>query len=294
MGNRCAPQIEEKLRTLLKHQSIEDYLTGYLDSAYRPVAEWIASQPQPFVVGINGAQGSGKSTLSQILELLLRDQHQLKVATLSIDDLYKSHSERKQMADNIHPLFATRGVPGTHNVALGCETIRSLLSNEPTTIPRFDKSTDDPLPESECPRFEGRADVVIFDGWCVGAIAQHKDDLALPINHLEDKEDITGEWRCYVNRQLQENYPALFELIDALIMLEIPDYGKVLEWRSLQEAKLSASTSEASMIMTQTELERFIMHFERLTRFMLSEMPQRADLLLSIDHQHQIYKMEMP
>ncbi|MCW8826335.1 MAG: hypothetical protein OQK78_07915 [Gammaproteobacteria bacterium] len=291
MAHHCEPDIEQKFHQLLHREGIEADLSEQLYSAYLPVAKWVARQPQPFVVGINGAQGSGKSTLSQILKLLLQQQHRLNVATLSIDDLYKSHAERQLMAHETHPLFATRGVPGTHDLSLGTETIRSLLSDETTTIPRFDKLTDNPKPRSEWPLFEGVADVVIFEGWCIGATPQHEELLSRPVNSLEQLEDPDGGWRRFVNRQLQHHYPALFEPIDALIMLEIPQFEKVQEWRSLQESKLSAD-NENLRPMDSEEMERFIMHFERLTRHMLAEMPERADILLSLNHKHQIDKIK--
>jgi len=290
MDNHSLP-IEEHFQNLLAHQGITEEITGQLDKIYRPIADWIAQQSQPFVVGISGAQGSGKSTLGQILTLLLNQQHQLNVATLSIDDLYKSHSDRQQMAKEIHPLFATRGVPGTHDVALGYKTIQSLKTNTQTQIPRFNKAADEPLPPSEWPIFQGAADVVIFEGWCVGATAQHEDALSNPVNIIEKMEDSDGVWRSHINQQLKHHYPTLFDLIDAQIMLQIPEYEKVLEWRTLQESKLSHQNREHH-IMSRDELKRFVMHFERLTRFMLSEMPARADIMLPLNHQHQIDKIE--
>lgn len=287
------PQIEENFRTLLKSQQIETDLLDQLYRFYLPIADWIAAQPQPFVVGINGAQGSGKSTLALILELLLSQHHSLRVASLSIDDLYKSRAERQQMADEIHPLLVTRGVPGTHDVNLGLKTIASLLVGDATAIPRFDKASDNPLPRSEWPLFEGHADVVIFEGWCIGAIHQSDADLTKHTNSLEQEEDQHGVWRGFVNRQLQHNYPELFDLIDGLIMLEIPEYAKIIEWRTLQESKLRTKEDAPNSTMDEAMIKRFVMHFERLSRFMLAEMPQRADMLLSINHQHQIDKIEI-
>lgn len=286
------PRLETQFQKLLQRQDIDAALGEQLYEFYHPIAQWIADRPRPFVVGINGAQGSGKSTLCQILALILTEHHGLNVATLSIDDLYKSRAERLQMAAEIHPLFTARGVPGTHNVALGGETIQSLLRDGATAIPRFDKATDEPLPQSEWEIFEGRADVVLFEGWCVGATAQQADALNHPVNALEEREDPTGEWRSYVNRQLEQNYPPLFDLLDALIILKVPDYDKVLAWRTLQESKLKRDENAPGQVMDNEQIKRFIMHFERLTRFMMHEMPRRADILLTIDHLHQIHKVE--
>lgn len=286
------PHIEAQFQKLLQRHEIESVPGEQLYNIYLPIAQWIANRPRPLVVGINGAQGSGKSTLCQILALILTEHHGLKVAVLSIDDLYKSRAERQQMAAEIHPLFATRGVPGTHNVLLGSETIQSLLRDGATLIPRFDKTADEPLPHSEWSLFEGRADVVLFEGWCVGATAQQEDALNHPVNALEAREDPTGEWRSYVNRQLEHNYPPLFDLLDALIILKIPDYDKVLEWRTLQESKLKRDANAPGQVMDNEQIKRFIMHFERLTRFMMREMPRRADILLTIDQLHQIHKVD--
>lgn len=244
------------------------------------------------VLGICGPQGIGKSTLTQVLQSVLRDIAGLSIAVLSMDDLYLSSAERQRLASEVHPLLRTRGVPGTHDVARGIDVIRSLLEaseDEQTRLPRFNKALDEPFPIYEEPLFQGRADLVILEGWCVGAIPQSASALIDPVNELERDSDVSGVWRKYVNAQLAGPYPLLFGLLDRLLLLHAQRFEDIYAWRLLQEhklaAKLSSSTaaSGASRLMSDDELRRFIMHFERLTRHILREMPARADLVAELD-----------
>ena len=57
---------------------------------WRPLADQIADlwfDKRPRLIAINGAQGSGKTTLCRFLETLLIE-HNLRTVTLSLDDLY--------------------------------------------------------------------------------------------------------------------------------------------------------------------------------------------------------------
>jgi D-glycerate 3-kinase len=275
----------------------------YAESAVRffvPLARHIETlksrMPRPILVGVNGAQGSGKSTLATFLKRVLEARYGLRVAVLSIDDLYLTQGERRHLAQSVHPLMATRGVPGTHDVDLGIKVIDRLMTAGPedvTPVPRFDKSMDDRLPEGQWDSFESRADIVILEGWCVGARSEDKTDLDAPINRLEAEEDWQGIWRTYVNRQLETVYPALFSRIDCLVMLKVPDFDCVRRWRLLQEEKLKARVARTApgagdAVMDPRSLERFIMHYERLTRHILAEMPARADAVLDLGHDHQV------
>jgi D-glycerate 3-kinase len=259
----------------------------------------------PLVVGICGSQGSGKTTLCASLQVALTQEQGANVAVLSIDDFYLPASERAQLAHRVHPLLLTRGVPGTHEVALGIALIDRLTHCDAaarTPLPRFDKLTDDRLTPNAWPEFPGRTDVVLFEGWCVGARAQAEGELAAPVNALERDEDADGRWRRYVNAQLAGPYQALFGLLDRLVLLAAPDFDIVFRWRRQQEHALaalaaSAGTSgaeglrgavPASRTMTDAQLARFIMHYERLTRFILKEMPQRADLVVALDAERRV------
>ncbi len=233
------------------------------------------------MVGLSGPQGSGKSTACEVLSDLLRG-HGLRVASLSIDDLYLTHAERQILARDVHPLLATRGPPGTHDRALGMSVLAALRAGESLALPRFDKSTDDRTPEADWPWFEGPADVVLFEGWCVGARPAPMADLATPLNALERNEDPTGVWRAYVNTALAADQ-TLFAQLDALIQILPPDFEVVVGWRREQEAKLRAARPGAPGLMDDAQVARFVAHFERVTRRLLEEGPARADAVLRLD-----------
>ncbi len=167
----------------------------------RTIAGWAQGRETPLVVGICGPQGSGKSTLTALLAWLL-EARSLRTATLSIDDLYLTRAARERLAIEIHPLLRTRGVPGTHDPTLGLSVLDALARPEPVALPRFDKAVDDRAPTSDWPVFEGPADVVLLEGWCVGARAQPAAALADPINALERDEDPDGAWRGFANAAL--------------------------------------------------------------------------------------------
>ena len=282
---------------LIEQEKLDKSILPQLNSLYLPLAACLAGKHSytPIVVGINGAQGAGKSTLSKILKALLAHGFDKSVVHLSIDDLYLSRQRREALAQSIHPLFKTRGVPGTHDVELGKTILSALTRGDsalPIKIPVFDKAQDDLLPESEWLLVDEPVDIVLFEGWCVGSRAQNQQALNHSVNDLEQNEDEHAVWRKYVNAQLEGPYQELFGLIDCLVMLKVPDMESVFEWRNLQEEKLQAhcekERASTSKLMSEAEVKRFIMHFERITRESLKEMPDRADVLLALNKHHQV------
>lgn len=295
--------VERAFASTLESLRVDIGLVEMFEAIYVPLAAWIFCHQRrlggPLVVGVNGAQGAGKSTLFNILEVTLGEGFGLRVAGLSIDDLYKTRAERERLARQVHPLLLTRGVPGTHDIALGIKLLRSLKegSGDCLRIPVFDKSIDDRCPASVWQEWSGVADVVVLEGWCVGARPQDEAQLLEPVNELERNEDPDGAWRRYVNDQLAGPYRAFFDLIDIQIMLEVPSMEAVYEWRSVQELKLAermqhlfdaGEPTDHLRIMGQMEIRRFIQHYERLTRAMLAEMPARADVTLHLNDNHKI------
>ena len=259
----------------------EDY-RALVEESWRPVAEFsamCAATKRPLLVGVNGAQGSGKSTLCRFLEVLLAEGG-LKAVTLALDDLYLTRAEREQAAEDHHPLFATRGVPGTHDILLAEAIFDDLAAGRPVDVPRFDKAVDDR--SGETAPIEPPVDVVLFEGWCVGALPQTAEALREPANRLEAEDDADGVWRREVNRRLATDYAGLFERLDMLVMLRIGDFADVRGHRLVQERKLAKRQPGGAALMDEAALDRFVMHYERLTRHMLAEMPSRADLVIPV------------
>ena len=280
-------------------QCFDDWLAELIERAQLPpdfgtVAEQIcrplvlriqeARRGPGFLVGLCGAQGSGKSTISTVLGEMLH-RAGLSVAVLSLDDLYLTAAERQGLASNVHPLLATRGVPGTHDLGLGVRVIAALSKPGSVALPRFDKAVDDRLTQSSWPVVQAPVDVILLEGWCVGARAQAAQDLIHPVNELERLEDPELIWRTYVNQALAGPYRGLFDQLDLLVLLAAPSFDVVLAWRQEQEAKLRARVADAGQVMSDEAVVRFVAHYERITRWILQDMPDRADIVIRLNDQ---------
>lgn len=280
---------------------------GYADNVLKcvvPLAEDLQglclSAKRPPIIGISGAQGSGKTTFTQFLARWLDCEMELSAVCLSLDDFYLSRSERKALALAVHSLFATRGVPGTHDVRRARQALDALTradGSRKVVLPAFDKAGDDRAPEAVWRAVRGPFDLVLFEGWCLGARPQAAQSLAGPVNRLEEEEDRSATWRRHVNQCLAADYADLFARLDRLIMLRIPSFERVFEWRALQERRLREESPEAASGGTpppghpDAELVRFIEHYERLTRHMLGTMPGYADAVIDIDHNHRMTRI---
>lgn len=251
---------------------------------------WLEDHAEPLILGISGAQGSGKSTLAARLAEHLTAEGQ-RVAVLSLDDLYLSRMRRRDLADTVHPLFAVRGPPGTHDVALGLRLLDALKAGESVRLPRFDKAEDAPCP-ADAWIDVGTVDVVIFEGWCLGARPQSLDDLDRPVNELEAAEDADGVWRRAINARLSGPYAELFSRLDRLVFLAAPSFEVVRTWRTQQERdlrrRLDVEGRVGAHVMTDEQIARFIQHYERLTRHMLNDLPGRVDLTLPLDRERRL------
>ncbi len=262
-----------------------------LTKFYLPICDKLfklyKSKNRTLLIGLSGSQGSGKSTVSQILKIIFDSNFNLNVVCFSIDDFYKTLSERKKMSKSIHPLFMTRGVPGTHDSKMLYNTIKILLKKKFKTIkiPRFDKSIDDRLKSKYWQKIKNKPDIIIFEGWCVGANPQPSKELEKPINILEKGEDTKLTWRKKVNNELKTNYKKIYNLLDKKIYLKVPNFKYVLKWRMLQEKKLRIKSRKKTM--TDKQIKRFVMFYERVTRNMIKEY-KNNDAVILIDKSHKI------
>lgn len=266
-----------------------------LDTIHTPIAQWIAEtvphHNRPLMVGVNGAQGSGKSTFCALLAPLLKRVHGLTVATVSIDDVYLTRSNRMQLAQTIHPLCAFRGVPGTHDLHLAhavFDALAATQSGSTAFIPRFDKSIDDRLPEVQWESCPGPIDAVLFEGWCVGC--PELPTWTGPYNSRELKDDPNGVWAQWSASCLNDDYQKLFSRLDSMIMIEVPSMDTVRSSRWLQEERLwqqlqatDTPNSRPAGLMTKDEVIDYVALFERHTEHMLLELPSVADVLVKRD-----------
>ncbi|MBW4936078.1 hypothetical protein [Marinobacter sp. F4206] len=300
-------ELKKTVDALIKQEALPGKYARTVEQTILPLVDQIVAlrsqSAGAVVVGIHGAQGTGKSTLTLFLKEILSTHRGCPTASFSLDDIYLTRAERRELADAVHPLFITRGVPGTHDIELGrqiIEKLRSAGANDQTPIPAFDKSIDDRVPRQDWPVFTGPASVILLEGWCLDARAEPDEALDRPMNSLEAEEDPRGIWRKHVNDCLKGAYRQLFDQLDTLVMLKAPSMESVLEWRTLQEHKLAEKSRSAPKkgepdggaqglrIMSDDEVHRFIMHYERVTRACLKEMPERADVLIEVAEDHSL------
>jgi len=261
-----------------------DALAGHLLDHY---AGRIARVQRPYVLGLSGLQGSGKSTLARLLKI--QAEHRgWPTEVLSLDDFYYSRSEREALAHQVHPLLKTRGVPGTHEIELLLSVLTALPNASekfPVTWPRFDKGRDTRMPPSRWPRATRPPRLVVMEGWALGLRPQLESALEEPVNALERLEDPDGHWRHWVNKQLRA-YQPLWRKLDALIVLQAPNWEVIREWRSETEKDLLARG--APLAMDTAAMQRFLLHFERLSRHALATLPVLADTCVEYDTHHHV------
>ncbi len=266
---------------------------GQLNKFYLPISKMIAEdylkKKKTKIIGLTGGQGTGKSTISNILKIILKEAYKLETVIFSIDDFYKTLNERKKISKNISNLFFTRGVPGTHDTKMLLKCINNLKNKnfKKMIIPKFNKSIDDRCPKKEWLNVKKKPNIVIFEGWCVGATAQKNKDLNIPINKLEKQKDHKRIWRQKVNSELKKDYNKIFNLIDKLIFLKVPSFKYVFKWRLLQEKKLRIN-AKGNKTMDDKQIQNFVMYYERITKHMLETLPKTADMVISIDEKHKL------
>ncbi len=296
------------IRNFIKQHNLDDKFVKTARQYFQPLADNLVrlrskkrqeqseSNNQPYFIGLNGCQGSGKSTLADFLQMYLLRKYQLSAAVLSLDDFYLATKEREQLAKTLHPLFRTRGVPGTHKIDLLGQTLKSLASinlpKQVVKLPRFNKALDEPVSQALWPKVSAQLDFVIVEGWFWGVPIQQEGELAVAVNALEKNQDKQGTWRKAVNDFL-ENYQHLYLYMDYWLMLKAPNFDCVYQWRLEQEMKLHErylqnNLREKNAIMSAEKVRVFIEYFQRLTESSLAYMPSFSDKVFYLNPQREI------
>ncbi len=258
-----------------------------------PLCFWIskkAEKKRPYFVGLAGGQGTGKTTVSSLIKIILIKYFNLKVFRISIDDFYKTRKERINLSKRVHPMLLTRGVPGTHDINMMLNFFKKLKSKkfQRMKLPTFNKAIDDRFHKKKWYDLKKRPDVIIFEGWCVGAKSEKNNSLKKTINSLEKIKDQKQIWRKYVNQQLKLKYKNLYSQLNCLIYLKAKNFSLLQRWRLKQERKLWVKSKVKSKIMSRGDVLNFMQTYQRITQNMFRNMPKYASVIFNLNSNHQI------
>ena len=260
-----------------------------------PISFWIANKVEkkkPFILGLSGGQGSGKTTISSIISIILSKYFKLNVFKISIDDFYKTRKKRLELSKKVHPLLMVRGVPGTHDINIMLDFFKRIKEKKFKSIklPRFNKATDDRYNKKLWYSVKRRPDVIIFEGWCVGAKAEQNYSLKTPINSLEKLKDQKQIWRRFVNKQLKSKYKKLYDQLNCLLFIKAKNFSLLRQWRIKQEKKLSLKSKRSNKlkIMSDKEIINFMQTYQRITQNMFKSVPKYASIILNLNSNQQI------
>ena len=278
--------IQKKIEIILKKK----YSKNYIKLNILPIIDYINSSNQnKFIIG--GSQGVGKSSLILILKKTLEKFYGKKVLSLSLDDFYLSHKERKTLSQKEHELLLTRGVPGTHNIKNLIKTVKKFEKKlYPISLPIFDKLIDDTTKKKNV--IKNQCNILILEGWCCGSNHINNEYLYKNINNLEKKFDKNFKWRNYYNNKLKKEYKKLFDMFDKKIFIKAPSFKYVLDWRLKQEIS-NSSSSKFSKKMDVQEIREFLQYYEKITKWMLKESNNNSDFLIFVNKNQKIYKTKI-
>jgi len=298
-ATECFSKVKKDCFNFIKSQetSTEKFSNkaSMLKSYLIPVCFWIfkkTNKKKPFFIGLAGGQGTGKTTTSFIIKIILEKYFKLNVFKISIDDFYKTRKDRSKLSKIIHPMLITRGVPGTHDIKMMLDFFKSIKSKnfKRMKLPNFNKAIDDRSPQKYWYKIKQRPDVVIFEGWCVGAKPELNKTLKKPINSLEKLNDPKLVWRQYVNQQLKTKYKALYSQLNCIIYLKAENFNLLQKWRIKQEQKLRLKIKKKTShkIMNKEAIINFMQTYQRITQNMFKKMPRYASIILNLNAKHQI------
>ena len=287
----CLKFIKSQETKTDKFKSKEKMIKSFLI----PLCFWVnekANTKRPLFVGLAGGQGTGKTTSSSLIEIILKKYFKLKVFKISIDDFYKTRKERVSLSKRIHPMLLTRGVPGTHDINMMLNFFKKVKSKKfkRLKLPTFNKAIDDRFNKKKWYDLKEKPDVIIFEGWCVGAKPEKNSTLNKSINLMEKNKDKKKIWRKYVNYQLKSKYKKLYSQLHCLIYFKAKNFSLLQKWRLKQERKLLVNSKKNSKlkIMNKKDVLSFMQTYQRITQNMFKNMPQYASIIINLNSNHQI------
>ena len=299
LSEECFKKVKKDCYKFIKSQetSTEKFgnKQGMIKNYLIPICFWIAKKAdnkKPYFVGLAGGQGTGKTTISSIIKIILEKYFKLKVFKISIDDFYKTRKERIALSKKVHPMLLTRGVPGTHDINMMLDFFKKSKARKfkNMKLPNFNKAIDDRFPKNKWNTINKRPDVIIFEGWCVGARAETNKTLKKSINSMEKANDHKLVWRKYVNQQLKTKYKKLYSQLNCMIYLKAKNFSLLQKWRLKQEHKLWLKTKKKGghKIMSKGDVINFMQTYQRITQNMFKNMPKYASIILNLNSNHQI------
>jgi D-glycerate 3-kinase len=211
------------------------------------ILAWVRTlKGKPYVLGVNGPQGAGKTTLTSALCRRLAEEGK-RAVTISVDDFYLARAGQLALARQhpANPFLQQRGYPGTHDVSLGTSVLGGLRAGRPVKVPRYDKSAfqgqGDRLPEERWLALDPPVDLVFFEGWMLGFAPVSDPPPAL--------REINA---------LLASYAAWDALLDGFLQLDPLDHRYVLDWRVEAERAMRASGKAG---MSDEEIRAYVEKF---------------------------------
>ena len=298
-ANLCFSKVKKDCIKFIKSQetSTEKFKgkEKMIKSFLIPICFWIAKKvknKKPYFVGLAGGQGTGKTTISSIIKIILIKYFKLKVFKISVDDFYKTRKDRNLLSKKVHPMLLTRGVPGTHDINLMLNFFKNMKSKKfkSLKVPSFNKAVDDRSIKKNWQSIKEKPDVIIFEGWCVGAKPVSASSLKKSINLMEKVKDPKFVWRKYVNQQLKSKYKNLYSQLNCLIYLKAKNFRLLQKWRLKQEHKLRLKNKkrDKNKIMNKEDVLNFMQTYQRITENMFKTVPKFASIVMYLNSNHQI------
>ena len=226
---------------------MEDRIKKLYSPLFNEIYKWkLNSNKKTFVVGMQGTQGVGKTTICSYLIKKFAEIN-LNAVTVSIDDFYLTRKEQIELSKTGNPYLEERGYPGTHDIKLGEKTLLELTtSNGKTKVPSYDKSLyngkGDRVKEEDWKTIETPVDIIILEGWML---------CFTPKTNIEDPN------LNLINQKLNEYY-TWYKYIDAFIFLIPEEINYVMDWRVEAEENMKKSGKSG---MTEEEAKRYTNKF---------------------------------